>query len=127
MLSYQCLFKSPVSAGAIQAFAGIALIHLATERGGTALVYGGTPGIAAGTWLLAVGIGLLSAAALGLGLRRERLRAGLLPVRPAVRQCAAKPERRFRRRPESGVGGNARRLQTGAGPGRPRGSFDGAV
>ena len=43
-------------AAAIRAFALIALVHLATERGGTALTYAGLPTVSIGWRLFAVSI-----------------------------------------------------------------------
>ena len=65
-------------AAAIRAFALIALVHLATERGGTALTYAGLPTVSIGWRLFAVSIGLLSVLALVLGLRPAHQRKGLV-------------------------------------------------
>jgi hypothetical protein len=65
-------------AAAIRAFAVIALFHLATERGGMALSYAGSPSVSIGWWLFAVSMGLLSVGALVLGLHPAHQRKGLV-------------------------------------------------
>jgi len=66
-------------AAALRAIAVIALFHLATERGAMALTDAASPAAAIGWRLFAVSVGLVSLAALVLGLRPAWQRTGFVP------------------------------------------------